>query len=114
MTIEAAYQKTLERTRRVRQPLDQALLSLLSQVRREMAEADAIAALDRMRAATRRRTVEDAVMRMHADDLDAAWNAALRGDVSLALKRVAVHVRTVRRERKGTPWRMTGWLKRQG
>lgn len=51
---------------------------------------------------------------MHIDDLDAAWRAALRGDVSVALARVADHVTVPQVEAVGTPWRLTGWLSRKG
>lgn len=114
MTIEAEYRRVraLTRTHR-RENAAEMLSTLLSQARLAVGQSRALRMLEDVRRAQRTRTLRDAVMRMHGDDLDSAWNAALRGDVSLALRRVAVHVREVRQERSGTPWRMTGWLTRR-
>jgi hypothetical protein len=57
----------------------------------------------------------DAARRMTDVDLDAAWRAALRGDSRTMLDRVTPHVdaRKRKRARKGSPWRMSGWLSRR-
>ncbi len=57
--------------------------------------------------------MERALSRMHHDDLDAAWRAALRGDVDAALQRISDHVSTQPQKHHGTPWRLTGWLTRK-
>ena len=57
----------------------------------------------------------DAARRMTDVDLDTAWRAALRGDDATMLARVTPHVdpRKRKRPRKGSPWRMSGWLSRR-
>jgi hypothetical protein len=59
-----------------------------------------------------RAVLRETAARMHGDDLDAAWVAALRGDVSLALSRMAPSVPTRRvkaRKGKRKGWRSTPW-----
>jgi len=57
----------------------------------------------------------DAARRMTDVDLDAAWRAALRRDDATMLDRVTPHVdpRKRKRPRKGSPWRMSGWLSKR-
>jgi hypothetical protein len=59
--------------------------------------------------------VAEAARRMTDVDLDTAWRAALRGDDATMLARVVPHVdpRKRKRARKGSPWRMSGWLSRR-
>ena len=59
--------------------------------------------------------VAEAARRMTDVDLDTAWRAALRGDDATVLARVTPHVdpRPRKRTRKGSPWRMSGWLSRR-
>jgi uncharacterized protein YicC (UPF0701 family) len=60
----------------------------------------------------RRKTLRATVTRLHDNELDSAWIAALRGDVDEALDRFSPHVReeVPRHDSTGTPWRRTGWL----
>lgn len=48
------------------------------------------------------------------DDLESAWQCAMRGDVDGALKRLAPSVRVRRVQvHEGTPWRLQdGWVRR--
>lgn len=56
--------------------------------------------------------LREAARRMPDFDLDVAWRAALRGDEAVTLARVLPHVhsRIKARKRKGSPWRVSGWL----
>jgi hypothetical protein len=112
MTIEAAYQSMRAQTRRmtVRDTLHMMMMeSQLAQRRSRN-----LSKLSAKRKSERRATMARAVSRMHGDDLDAAWRAALRGDMNDALIKVADHVTTPAVEHVGTPWRLTGWLSRKG
>jgi len=113
MTIEARYQTMRETMPRGRMRADVLLSTLLSEATRAQTLRDNLSRLAVRKRTVRVQTLERAVARMHVDDLDAAWQAALRGDVELALRRVADHVAIVREEAKGTPWRMTGWLSKR-
>ena len=114
MTIEAQYQRMRSTMPRGRMRADVLLSTLLSEARRAQTRRANVASLTARKRTVRVRTLERAVSRMHIDDLDAAWNAVLRGDLSLALQRIGDHVTQVRQEHSGTPWRMTGWLTRRG
>lgn len=59
-----------------------------------------------LQGASRRRSLRRAVARLTSDDLDSAWHAALRGDLSLALDRISVGVsREPEGDAPGSPWR---------
>lgn len=114
MTIEARYQRLRATMPRGRMRADVLLSTLLSEATRAQTLRANLARLAVRKRTVRVQTLERAVSRMHIDDLDAAWNAVLRGDLSLALQRIGDHVTQVRQEHEGTPWRMTGWLARRG
>lgn len=62
----------------------------------------------------RTNTLQRAVTRMSAVDLDTAWRAALRGDDATLDARVLPHVtQAPKRTPKGTPWRSSSWLSRR-
>ena len=114
MTIEAQYQTLRATMPQGRMRADVLLSTLLSEATRAQTLRDNLARLAVRKRTVRVATMERAVSRMHIDDLDAAWNAVLRGDLSQALRRIGDHVTQVREEVSGTPWRMTGWLARKG
>lgn len=59
-------------------------------------------------------TLQRAVTRMSAVDLDSAWRAALRGDAGVVDARVLPHVtQAPKRMPKGSPWRSSSWLSRR-
>jgi hypothetical protein len=92
---------------------DHLLSALLSEARRAQTRRANVVRLSARKRTVRVQTLERAVSRMHIDDLDAAWQMALRGDVGLVLQRIGDHVTQVQQEVSGTPWRMTGWLTRR-
>jgi hypothetical protein len=112
MTIEAAYQMTREQTRRM--TVREMLHTMLMEARRAERRSRNLSRITAKKKSERRATMARAVSRMHGDDLDAAWRAALRGDMNDALIKVADHVTTPAVEPTGTPWRLTGWLSRKG
>ena len=101
-TIEAHYQHL--RTLQTRQDL----WTLLAMARRAQTRLRNVEALQGARQ-ERRRTLRRAVARMTCDDLDAAFLAALRGDLPLALDRISASVsRPPREDAPGSPWRTRG------
>ena len=112
MTIEVAYQTMREQTRRM--TVRETLHTMLMEAKLAERRARNLSRITSKRKHERRATMARAVSRMHGDDLDAAWRAALRGDVNDALIKVADHVTTPAVEHVGTPWRLTGWLSRKG
>lgn len=62
-----------------------------------------------------RLVLSDAVARMHDVDLESAFTAALRGDLSVTYGRISGYVseRARATEKKGTPWRQSGWLSKR-
>lgn len=96
-TIEARY-RTL-RSLATRQDL----WTLLGQARRAETR---LANVEALQGSARRQTLRRAVARMTGDDLDAAFLAALRGDLPLALDRISASVsRPPREDAPGSPWR---------
>jgi hypothetical protein len=88
------------------------LRDLLAQANRSMTHRSGVRALTQP-GVKRRRALERAANRMHIDDLDAAWRAALRGEHDVAVALVAESVSVERPDtHKGTPWRKSGWLNR--
>lgn len=111
MTIEADYQGVRAETRRM--TVQDTLHTMLMESRRAARRSRNLSKLMSKRKGERRDTLTRAVSRMHGDDLDAAWRAALRGDVNDALIKVADHVTAPPVEAMGTPWRLTGWLSKR-
>jgi hypothetical protein len=109
-TIEAQYQ-----TLRVRKREDarRILHSLVAIANMATLRVNNLGQLHQPAKRKRLTTLERAISRMHVDDLDAAWQAALRGDLPSALLRVADHVTEAPVELQGTPWRLTGWLSKR-
>jgi hypothetical protein len=98
-TIEDHYQSLL--TPQARQDL----WTLLALARRAETRLRNVQALQGARQA-RRQALRRACARMTSDDLDAAFLAALRGDLPLALDRISASVsRPPREDAPGSPWR---------
>ena len=109
--IEQRYADVQSQTRQM------SLHDLLAQASRIMTRRENVRALSQTgaRGHRRRKVMARAVNRMHADDLDAAWRAALRGEYEAAVALVAESVSVERVDaHKGTPWRKSGWLNRWG
>lgn len=99
MNIETHYREV--QTRQPRQDL----WTLLALARRAEMRLRAVQTLQ---GASRRRVMVRAVARMTMDDLDAAFQAALRGDLPLALDRISATVsRAPREDAAGSPWRLS-------
>ena len=88
------------------------LLALASRETRRVTHTRLLLTQSRSKA---QRALSDACRRMGDVDLDTAWRAALRGDDAVMHERVLPHVQApmMTRQRKGTPWRMSGWLSRR-
>lgn len=78
----------------------------LAQHYRRRAHAENVRALEGKRA------LAEAARVACDDDLESAWQLALRGEFDQARGRLAGYVRPKRRRdaHKGTPWRLSGWL----
>lgn len=91
----------------------QRMQSMLSELAYDRARHRALACLDATHKA-RAVSLERAAQRMHSDDLDAAWNAALRGDTQVLERCLTPHLTPPpKRTPKGSPWRASGWLSRR-
>jgi len=102
MNIEGRY-----RTLRTLQPR-QDLWTLLGLARRAQTRLRAVQTLQ---GPSRRQALRRAVARMTGDDLDAAFLAALRGDLPLALDRISESVsRPPKEDAPGSPWRTRALL----
>lgn len=88
------------------------LLALASREARRVTHTRLLLTQSRSKA---QKALSDACRRMGDVDLDTAWRAALRGDDAVMHERVVPHVHAPSntRTRKGTPWRMSGWLSRR-
>jgi len=108
--IELMYARIQARARTL-SPAD-----LLAQAQLHVGACESRRALTGSRSRSRSTALlADAARRMTDVDLDAAWRAALRRDDATMLDRVTPHVdpRKRKRPRKGSPWRMSGWLSRR-
>lgn len=88
------------------------LLALASSEARRVTHTRLLLTQSRSKA---QKVLSDACRRMGDVDLDTAWRAALRGDSAVMHGRVLPHVQSppMTCQRKGTPWRMSGWLSRR-
>lgn len=87
------------------------LHALAGQAHRALSHRHGVKLLRQRDRRARRDTLTRAASRMHGDDLDAAFLAALRGDLDRAEAIMAGSVGPDRRDTfKGTPWRKSGWL----
>jgi hypothetical protein len=107
MMIEQRYAEIRRAARR------ESLMTLWTRARRQEMHLVNVRALATSNRATRRATLKRAVSRMHVDDLDVAFRAALRGDMTLALHRVAPSVTRPVDVPTGTPWRLSGFLSKR-
>jgi hypothetical protein len=112
-TIEAQYQSIRAKAISTKPGAVKTLMTLLAEANAAETRIKNLSSLRSKSKRERRTVLERAVARMHVDDLDAAWRAALRGDLPAALLRVADHVTEAPVELQGTPWRLTGWLSKR-
>ena len=112
ITVEERFQATVSAQTRTLADLAEEAVEALARLSRERTLQGNVERLRRHRG--RGLVLKNTVARMHVDDLDSAWHAAMMGDVDRALRIMARDVPGVEQgAQKGTPWRMSGWLSKR-